>query len=187
MITNRDLQRLGMTRSQMDSAVRAGDARLVRPGVWSLDVGRTPEHDHRDLVRATWPGLRDGAVLSHASAAVLHGLPAPRGSLGRVHVTRPGRSGKCAGFLHVHRGIVDAEDVVRIEGMAVTGLARTIVDCSRWMGPMDGLALVDVALSRGFDRRVALDRVAKDGPRRGSARARVVIEQGNALSESAGE
>ncbi len=43
---------------------------------------------HLMLVRATVPGLRRPAVVSHQSAAVLHGLPLWGVPLARVHVTR---------------------------------------------------------------------------------------------------
>ncbi|MCE3274164.1 MAG: hypothetical protein K0R13_19 [Propionibacteriaceae bacterium] len=49
----------------------------VRRGAYatesSLDL--TIDEQHRRLVRGTVPQLREGAVLSHGSAAVLHGLP----------------------------------------------------------------------------------------------------------------
>ena len=47
---------------------------------------------HRLLVRATMAGLRRPAVVSHQSAAVLHGLPLWDVPLDRVHVTRRPRA-----------------------------------------------------------------------------------------------
>ena len=54
---------------------------------------QTVEAGHRELIFATVPQLDDGAIVSHASAAVLHGLPTWTTAVARVHVTRGDRSG----------------------------------------------------------------------------------------------
>ena len=77
-------------------------ARPPRPGraSWPRCAGRlrrpgTPDESpsvHRLLVRATLAGLRRPAVVSHQSAAVLHGLPLWDVPLDRVHITRRPRA-----------------------------------------------------------------------------------------------
>jgi hypothetical protein len=54
---------------------------------------KSREDKHRDLIFATAPQLYDGAVISHGSAAVLHGLPTWPNAIDRVHVTRNRNSG----------------------------------------------------------------------------------------------
>jgi hypothetical protein len=49
------------------------------------------EKRHRRLMLATAPQLRDGAIFSHGSAAVIHGLPVWPEAVARVHVTRSRR------------------------------------------------------------------------------------------------
>lgn len=86
-------------------------------------------------------------VVSHASAAALRGLvPPPPES----HVTVPrGSSGRYGGAL-VHHATVLAADRCRFDGLPVTGVARTVVDCA---GVLDQQALndlVDAAIGRNL-------------------------------------
>ena len=69
----------------------AGKGRAGTGEVWGVRHGSldlTIDEQHRRLVRGTVPQLREGAVLSHGSAAVLHGLPVCPEAVERVHVTR---------------------------------------------------------------------------------------------------
>ncbi|GAB3712970.1 hypothetical protein [Mariniluteicoccus flavus] len=187
LIHSRDLEARGLTRSEVLARVRRGEARQVRPGVWSLDDPDTPEGLHRELLAATAPGLRDGAVLSHVSAAVLHGLPVPKAALDRVHLTRAGEGGKRSRFLHLHRGKVPDADLVELDGFVVTGLERTAVDLARTLSPMDALAAADVAVGLGVERDAALARIAAMPRWPGNPRARNAFVHADARAESPGE
>ena len=96
-------------------------------------------------------GLRRPAVVSHQSAAVLHGLPLWDVPLDRVHVTRRPRgverhrARSCA--CHVAR--LRDDEVTLVDGIAVTDPVRTALDLARSLP------------ARGGRRR----------PRRGAARA----------------
>ena len=83
----------------------AGELDRLRRGAYVL--GTLPADaaaSHRLLVRATLAGLRRPAVVSHQSAAVLHGLPLWDVPLDRVHVTRRPRAwNDVSGVLHVPR------------------------------------------------------------------------------------
>lgn len=73
-----------------------------------------------------------GAVVSHLSAVVLHGLPVATNYLGPVQVTRPSiRGGKKRRSVHAHVAALGDEDVVTIGGIATTSLARTVADLGR--------------------------------------------------------
>jgi len=82
-------------------------------------------------VRSTVPRVAWDSVVSLVSAAILLGLPV-WALLTRVHVTRNGSGGgRIHRCLHVHVGPLDAEELVDIDGIAVTSLARTVVDLAR--------------------------------------------------------
>src|SRR5215207_6229199 len=75
-----DLRRL-QQRSELVRVRRGAYVTVSRPDL-AID------ERHRRLVMATMPQLREGAILSHGSAAVLHGLPVWPEAVERVHVTR---------------------------------------------------------------------------------------------------
>jgi len=56
---------------------RDGTLLRVRRGAYVRErpAERTPAYEHRELIFATAPQLHNGAVMSHTSAGVLHGLP----------------------------------------------------------------------------------------------------------------
>ncbi|SDR92226.1 hypothetical protein SAMN04488543_0755 [Friedmanniella luteola] len=146
------------------------------------DVGR-----HRQLLQATVPQL-GGGVVSHLSAAVLHGLPLPVGGLRHVQVTQPAaRSGRRRGHVHRFAAPLPAEDVTLLDGLAVTTLARTVVDLGRALPFADAVAVADAALRQGLDGgelRLVLEQATG---RPGVARARRVVAFADGRSESAGE
>lgn len=80
---------------------------------------------------ASDPLGEDSGVLSHHSAAALHGAPDLPDEL---HVTVPRRR-RLAG-LTAHTARLCAEEVTAIEGLPVTTVARTTYDLGRWS--MDG-------------------------------------------------
>ena len=73
---------------------RGGELIRVRRGAYALEnrPDLAVEERHHRLISGTAPQLRDGAVFSHGSAAVLHGVPVWPEAVERVHVTR-NRSG----------------------------------------------------------------------------------------------
>ena len=84
----RDAVRHGWSDDELGRLVRAGELARLRRGAY---VAGTVPADvaaaHRLLISATVAGLRRPAVVSHQSAAVLHGLPLWDVPLDRVHVT----------------------------------------------------------------------------------------------------
>lgn len=111
---------------------RRGDLVAVRGGAYlprGDDALERPEDVHRALIAATLTKFGGPAVVSHVSAAVLHGLRIWDLPLDRVHVTRDGRrGGRVSGRLHLHCSPLSDEEVVDVDGVAVTSLARTVID-----------------------------------------------------------
>jgi very-short-patch-repair endonuclease len=66
----------------------------------------------------------EGAAISHAAAAVLHGLMAPRATIDVISSRR--RRGD--GTLRVHRGKLAADEVTERAGIRVTTVERTLFD-----------------------------------------------------------
>lgn len=91
--------------------------------------------------------------MSHHTAALVHGLPLEFDDLDDVHLTvaPPARGGRRSGY-HMHVAPLPAEDVVEVDGLRVTSLARTAADLARVVPYEWGVAAMDVVLRRGITR-----------------------------------
>ncbi|MGI3779869.1 MAG: hypothetical protein ACRYG2_03750 [Janthinobacterium lividum] len=186
----RDLVGAGLTHGELRSRVSDGRLQRVRRGAYAPSVGDEvdPADAHRLLLAATLAQGHPGAVVSHGSAAVLHGLPAPASALQRAHLTR----GRAAGgqrrrWVQVHVSRLGAADVVVLKGRCVTSLARTVVDLACALPLRDAVAVGDAALRLGAGRAELAEVLERVGPRYRIASARHAIELLDARSESYGE
>lgn len=170
---------------------RNGWTRLRRGHYLSptLADGLTKADRHRLLVEATLPNLADDAVISHQSAAVLHGVALWHAPLDRVHVTRNTSSGgRCTTRSHTHVAPLPQSEIVQIAGLPVVSLARAIADLSRSLSFEQAVIAGDEACRRlglaPADVQVALEALRG---RRGVNRGRHVAAFLDGRSESAGE
>jgi hypothetical protein len=127
-------------------------------------------------------------VISHSSAAVLHGLPVWSSAVSQVHLTRnrPG-GGKSRTLVRVHGARLADQDVTIIDGIAVTSLLRTVLDLCRTLPIEQAVAAGDRALAYGLvveGLEEALDRLGRSP---GVRQARRAIQLMDGRSESAGE
>jgi predicted transcriptional regulator of viral defense system len=184
------LRAAGYSYDDVRVLLRGGSLTPVRRGAYLS--GRWPDDllaRHRLAVRAAVRELGADAVVSHASAAVLHGLPIWLIPLDRVHVTKNRSSGgRRAPRVHVHVAALGPADVIDNAGIRVTSVARTIVDVARSVSFEKGVVVADAALSRGLvdgsDLADSLHRMRRRG---GVPLARRVIAFADARSESVGE
>lgn len=157
MVSRRQLDALGLTRS--GRAVRLDAQRLIRlhRGVYAVGHRRlTRRGEWLAAVLAAGPG----AVLSHRSAAALHGLRAERGR--RVDVSTSAKRAT-TNWIEVHgRRTLPPEDVTSRHRIPVTTVSRTLVDLAELLGPRqlaravneaDVLRLLDLgAIDAALDR-----------------------------------
>ncbi|GAA4715074.1 DUF559 domain-containing protein [Pedococcus ginsenosidimutans] len=110
----------------------------------------SPDERHLALVHAAVRRV-PRAVVSHRSAALVHGLPTPYGALGPVRMTVPAddRSSRAESWVQLHRGTTGLQHVELVAGLPVTTVARTVVDCFREDGLAQGLSVGDAALRSG--------------------------------------
>lgn len=188
------LRRQALTDGLVDDEI----ARLRRRGEWTglrrgaYVAGALPSERrlrHVLEVRATVAGLRTPAVVSHASAAAVHGLPLWGIPLTQVHITRrpPARSDSDT-RLRSHAARLDDEDVVGVGPLAVTSPARTVVDLARLLPFAPALAVADAALRAGAATREHLTSLLnRASGTRGARAARRVVQAADGRSESVGE
>lgn len=191
ILASRDLADFGFSRRNTDKLLRDGDWHRLRHG--TVQIGEPmlrSEDQHRLLVKATvrqWRS-RSPMAISHASAAVLWGLPVWGVDLGKVHLTRPGRPG-LATTAHVvpHRSILTDGEITELHGIPVTTMARTVLDMARYHGFTRGVVVADAALRSGLDPVELNDVIDVARQRRTGGCAERVIAFADPLSESVGE
>ncbi len=184
------LRERGLDHRDLLRLQRRGELTRVRRGAYAA----TPAEplalvdQHRQLIKATAPQLRPGAVISHGSAAALHALPVWPEAVQRVHVTRDrSRGAKRRNLVEVHGAPLGDGALTLIEGLAVTSLSRTVLDLGRTLPFDQAVAAGDRALAQGMDRR-RLDEAAGGMDHwRGIRQARRAIAFLDGRSESAGE
>jgi hypothetical protein len=149
---------------------------------------------HLLAVHATAAQLGAGTVVSHVSAAVVHGLPlwfppAHPGPLDRVHATRDRRSGaRRSSVVHLHAAALEADEVVMVDGLLVTSVARTVTDVARFLPFESALVPADGALYRRHVTPAELvEGVERGAHRRGNTAARRVVAFADGRAESPGE
>ncbi len=166
--------------------VRAGGLLHVRRGVYQRP-GPTTTSTVTDLVLATAPLLAPGTVISHTSAALLHGLPTEAALCHRVWTIRTRSHGGPSGVVRASDARVSDDEVVEIRGVPVTSLARTVIDLARTR-PFDwGVAVADAALRHGLTREELEDAAVRAAGVPGIVRGRSVVRFADVRSESVGE
>jgi len=99
--------------------------------------------------------LADGPVLSHASAARLHGLLVPRSAGPDVRVTTSGQWRVGRGYRVAQAALPDG-DMVPWLSYGATSVSRTLVDCAREWAQVDAVIALDAALHRQVVTRAEL-------------------------------
>lgn len=127
----------GITRLQLARLADAGVIKRIDRGIYAAPAAI----DEHTTLRAAWLSLEpaklaeqrlgaavESGVISHASAAALHGI----GDLAddEPEITAPGRKQSRRG-IRLHRGALRADEVTIIEGLPVTTPARTVADLLR--------------------------------------------------------
>lgn len=192
-------------RSVADELVRAGSWTRVRRGA-CVDTP-TGERWEREWQRAlataiaTQRQLKD-AVLTEVSAAMAHDLEVWQiPAVTSVIQPYTARSGLPAAVRRRVCALGDG-DVVLVDGVAVTSVERTVLDCARSLHPRDALVIADsgmraIVLPERDELRADVEArteplrtrlLARIAPRsRGAVQARAIIEAADPLAENAAE
>lgn len=182
----------GYTDFDIDARLRRRAWVAVRRGAYverELFERMSAVERHRARVHAVVRSLTVPALVSHTSAAVMHGLPTWGIDLSDVHVSRADlhSSRREAGVSH-HSGEIFPEDVETVGGLKVTSLTRTMIDTARLTPFEAAVCVADAVLHRtGTAKQAALHRLnaMRDWP--GSRNAGAVVAFADGRSESVGE
>lgn len=187
MLLTSELLQVGYTPHTIAAAVRRGLLIKVRRGAYRYPGELTPERLHEVLIRATLAQASNPHVVSHTSAAVLHGLPVDRRRLDQVHLVQEGERSRSASGGPVVRHQAKWVEATTVEGIDVTTIESTVVDLARRLPFGDGVALADAALAQGISRTALAEVVRSQPGCHGNAAALSVIAFADPRSESAGE
>ena len=185
-----DLLAEGWTATEIARLERLGELKRIRRGAYEPPPEGELDHRelHRRLIAATIRQTPVEAVLSHMSAAVLHGLPIWPSHLARVHLTRDQRGGgKIRRYTHLHVAPLPELDVGMIDGFRVTTAARTVLDLLRCLPMEKGVPIGDAALRAGLSLEQLAEVAGHCIGWRGMAQARRSLAFLDGRSESVGE
>lgn len=163
LVTRSQALEAGYTERRLKTALQPGGAWVtVRRGVyaerWEWD-GSDEAARHQMRVKAATMTMALPHVVSHTSAAVVHGLDCRPHWRDLVHVSHPGvRGGRTEGGVKHHPAAVPDDQIVVIGNLCVTSLERTGIDIAREHGTEDGVVACDQVLARG-GRRATMERV----------------------------
>ncbi|MBN9104022.1 MAG: type IV toxin-antitoxin system AbiEi family antitoxin domain-containing protein [Propionibacteriaceae bacterium] len=178
----------GYSRRQLTRLAQRGEIVRVRHGAYADSVPAGELERHTQLIAATWPAVDRATVLSHGSAAVLHGLPVWTDALARVTVIRRTTGhGSRRTSLHVRLAALRPDEVVSVDGYQVTSLERTGCDLACILRYERAVAVLDAVLHRGGDPEVLAQTVGEAKGRRGAGRARAALIFADGRSESVAE
>ena len=165
LVDRAQLRAAGYSDRELRRLLRCGELTPIRRG--SYLRGAPPDEAparHALAARAAVARLAPGAVCSHVTAAVLHGLPVWQVPLERVHVTRaPNGSGsRTNARVHVHVARLRDDEISVVAGIPVTSVARTVLDVARTVPFEAAVVVADAALRRRgpMPSRAAVDRAA---------------------------
>ena len=165
---------LGLSAEAIDHRVRAGRLQLVRRGVYGLGPLQSKLAHWMSAALAGGPG----AVVSHRSAAELWGLIS--GFTAPIHITASSGRRQRKG-LQFHRPQCLDDERTEVDGIPVTTVPRTILDCAPAMSERQLERLINEAdVLRLYDH-LSLPTLLHRYPRRPGSRALwVALDKRNA-------
>ncbi len=167
-VTLAQLSAAGVGRGSVEKAVRSGRLHRLFDGVFAL--GHVAPSAAGDYIAAV---LRCGsaAALGFRPAACLHALRA--GDAWPIDVVSPTGRGRGVRGIRVHRSPLPEHHRVRVDGIRVTTVARTLADLAHEVSEIDLRSMIREAQYRGvFDLQATIE--AND--RRRSSTLSVILE-----------
>jgi very-short-patch-repair endonuclease len=166
-------QQLGLNVKTLDKRVAAGRLHRVHQGVYA--VGH-PLLSRKGHLMAAVLACGPGAVLSHRSAAFLHGILDD--GRNRVDVIAPNRRGRAPKGIAAHRdGTLTPTDRTVVDGIPCTSLARTLLDIAATQSPsILAFAVNQAEVEEIFDLTEVIELLKRSRGRRGVARLRLAID-----------
>ena len=172
VVSRAQLLSLGLSSRAIEHRLASGRLRRVHRGAYAVG------HDvleFRGRVAAALLATGPGSVASHGTAAAIGGVEVSAG--GPIHVTVRHPRATQPGIV-LHRSALPDDEIVVIDELPVTVMARTFLDLSRTEPPRILRRLIKNAEFNGKVEWEALDRVLDRYPRRQGRRPLAEIVRG---------
>lgn len=183
-----ELVALGATDRQIRGWRRKNAMTRVWRGSYHLGAKLPPWEELRISALAAAQRSGESVVLSHAAAAAVLGMKVLNSDWQTVDFTSDGvRGGTKRGRRRLHVRRLDAEDVVVVDGVTITTIARTALDLALAGDFVAAVCGLDAALRMGVTREELEAAIGRLGRRRGSANLLAALAEASPLSESVGE
>lgn len=190
--TPADAHAVGISSDVLERLERAGKLVRIRPGLYwqTTQFAATEPRRRHALIAATLArDLAGEYALAHESAACVHALWTPRRS-------RQGPDTVCLYALdnrnalksrgvHIKVSPLFAGDVIEVDGVRTTSIARTAIDLARGLALPYALIPLDSALRLGVPEQHLVDLAIAMKRWRGTKLLRTHIQLASTLSESA--
>lgn len=187
-VTHAELLASGLSANNIAVLATRGDLHRLRRGVYTHEVSGEARDRHVALAAATLKVVDPGNVLSHTTAAIIHGLPVRKGVLEHVTmIRRTSGHGDRGPHLRVRNTRLGPGECTVLDGMPVTTLARTVSDVARTEPMMWGIVAADAALAADLSRKELAAAIEVHRRLHGVKRARDVARLASPLSESPAE
>jgi Protein of unknown function (DUF559)/Transcriptional regulator, AbiEi antitoxin len=192
VITTAGLRKTGRSRERVRTLVRHGALARIGRGVYvraatAQAFTAVPGGEH--VLRAAAAVVRAGrgAVVSHRSAAIVHGIDLIGSLGGPASLTVGAGSGRRGNTgIRLYTTPLPAEHITETLGLPVTTVARTVIDLARTLAFAEGVAAADSAIRKQITSKRELSAVLAASPQRnGIRRARRVVEFADGRAESA--
>ncbi|RFA07201.1 hypothetical protein B7R21_16555 [Subtercola boreus] len=195
MISVRDVERAGGHRRELARASTRGTLHRLRPGVYvATDTWRTLDEAEKYLAVCRAASTTVGArpVLSHWSAAVVHGIPILGSWPTDIHRLMERTSGgRSRPGTVAHPTRLDTAEIVEVNGLLVTTVARTTADLAACASFGSAVASADYVLHRKRKRHLTrehmLNAIEVACVTRGRRRAHAILEFATDLADSPAE
>ncbi|MDX2357345.1 type IV toxin-antitoxin system AbiEi family antitoxin domain-containing protein [Dietzia sp. PP-33] len=181
----------GMTPQALSRATASGELIRLRPGFYVGRAARGLGREEKHLLSVLAADMaRDSPVFSHASAALILGLPSWGLPLRRVAVSAPGQTSRTRStrLIKHHTVPLGDDDIIDLSGLRVTGPERTVTDIALTAGRDAAVAIADASINSGLAGAASLERaVLHSAGRSGVRKARVAMGLVDGRSESVAE
>ncbi|MDY6808403.1 MAG: hypothetical protein SW127_05225 [Actinomycetota bacterium] len=192
LVFRADAVRAGRTDSALRREVQAGSSQRVWHGAYlpaaeeaTQSYAARLERYRATVIAASLNGGHQRAA-SHVSAAAMHRIPMLKPDFSMVHFTST-TTGK-----HIKRGIIHQaalpeSDLVVVDDIQVTSLARSVCDVARMGTLAQAVCVLDSGLHLGVTDAELHEQVKLLARHRGIAMLRSALTFADGLSESVGE